>query len=132
MEKSLIIVDTDILINHARSVSKKLIKYLNLQSKNKLQIGISVITIFEYYSGSYLLDSNIYETTELFFLNFRVFEITREIAKEAARINREYKLYKKIESTDLLIAATAIHLNASLLTTNKKHFKLIPGIKFAQ
>lgn len=132
MENALIIADTDILINHARSSSKKLIKYLYLQSKNKLQIGISAITIFEYYSGSYLLHSNIYETTELFFLNFKVFEVTREIAKEAARINREYKLYKKIGSNDLLIAATAIHLDAPLLTDNKKHFKLIAEIKFAK
>lgn len=129
MEKSLIIVDTDVLINYARSRSKKLFKYLSLQSQNKLQIGISAITIFEYYSGSYLLDPTIYETTELFFVNFKVFEVTREIAKEAARINREYKLYKKIESNDLIIAATALHLDCPLLTENKKHFKLIPHLK---
>lgn len=132
MEKPIIIIDTDILINHARSRSKKLFKYLSLQSQNKLHLGISVITIFEYYSGSYLLDLNIYETTELFFANFKVFEVTSEIAKMAARINRDYTLYEKIESNDLLIAATAIHLNALLLTDNKKQFKLIPGIKFAK
>lgn len=130
MKKSLIIVDTDVLINYARSRSKKLFKYLSLQSQNKLQIGISAITIFEYYSGSYLLDPTIYETTELFFVNLKVFEVTREITKEAARINREYKLYKKIDSSDLIIATTALHFNYTLLTENKKPFKIIHNLKF--
>ncbi len=130
MKKSLIIVDTDVLINYARSRSKKLFKYLSLQSQNKLQIGISAITIFEYYSGSYLLDPTIYETTELFFVNLKVFEVTREITKEAARINREYKLYKKIDSSDLIIATTALHFNYPLLTENKKPFKIIHNLKF--
>lgn len=132
MEEPLIIVDADVLINHARSVSRKLIKYLKLQSQNKLRVGISAITIFEYYSGSYLLDPNVYENTEFFFINFKVFEVTKEIAKEAARINREYKLYKKMGTNDLIIAATTLHFNAQLLTENKKHFKLIPEIKFAK
>lgn len=36
-----------------------------------------------------------------------------------------------IGNMDMLIAASAISLNASLVTNNKKHFSVVPGLKIA-
>ncbi len=127
-----IIIDTNIIIDYEKKKSNLLKKYLKLQEKNKIKVFISVITIFEYYSSQLLEDKQYFSDTETLFSFFNIQEINKNIAQLAAKINRQYKLYKKIGLGDILIAATSIYLDAPLLTKNKKHFKLIPNLKFAQ
>ena len=58
-----------------------------------------------------------------------VFPITEEIARVGGRI--EGALAAKgiaVALDDLLIGATALHLNFGVATTNAKHFALIPGL----
>ena len=85
--------------------------------------------IFEFYSGLSLRKREIFEKTELLFSKFRVFELNEEIAKIAAKINRENRLYGQIGAVDLLIGATTKYLAGYLATKNTKDFKLIPGLK---
>ena len=42
------------------------------------------------------------------------------------------KLHTQIGLGDLLIGATTLYIGGKLLTANKKHFRLIPNLKFAQ
>jgi len=58
-----------------------------------------------------------------------VFPYTEETALLAGRIDGEQTAQGIIiPFTDLLIGATALSLGFSVLTTNMRHFKLIPGL----
>ena len=58
-----------------------------------------------------------------------VFDYTLEIARLAGRIDGEETMKGNIiPFIDLLIGATALHLGYSLMTTNVRHFRLIPGL----
>jgi predicted nucleic acid-binding protein len=51
------------------------------------------------------------------------------VARRAAALARQYRdAFSGIEDADYLIAATALELDASLLTTNVKHFPMLPGL----
>jgi predicted nucleic acid-binding protein len=88
------------------------------------------VVIFEFYSGSSLDRAEVVEIADLLFSQLKVQDITEEIAKVAAQINRQFKLYQKIETVDILIAAVCLSLSGKLLTRNKRHFKLVPQIDF--
>jgi len=52
-----------------------------------------------------------------------------EIAEEAGALGREWlPSHRSIDSADLAIAATALHLDAQLLTCNVKHFPMYPNL----
>ena len=131
MENKIILIDTNILINHFKKGSRKFEYYCLLQDKKKVKLGVSVIALFEYYSGIVTGDSKILRMADDLFELFEIYEVNQEIAQIAAEINSKRKLQRKIELADILIGATALYLNARLLTENKKHFQLISGIKFA-
>lgn len=51
------------------------------------------------------------------------------IARRAAALAREHRAtHSGIEDADYLLAATALELDARLLTTNVKHFPMLPGL----
>lgn len=127
-----IVIDTNIIIDHEKGKSLILEKYLKLQKENKIRVIISAVTVFEFYSSQLLIDKQYFNDTEILFSFFKIQEVNNEIARLAAEINRHCNLYKKIGLGDILIAATALYLEVPLLTKNKKDFKLIPDLKFAE
>jgi tRNA(fMet)-specific endonuclease VapC len=61
--------------------------------------------------------------------DFTVYPFTRETALIAGRIDGEQRVQGiAIPYNDLLIGTTALSLGFSLLTTNLRHFRLIPGL----
>lgn len=57
-------------------------------------------------------------------------DVDKGIARRAAALAREYRdAFSGIEDADYLIAATALELDASLLTTNVRHFPMFPGLQ---
>ena len=132
MENQIIVIDTDIIINYFKAGAPSLEKYLRLQAQDKLTLKVSSVTVFEYFSGVSLLAKDQYYQAEELFKQFSIQEVNEQIAKIAAQINYERKLYQYINLADILIGATALYLDASLLTENQKHFKLIPALEFAQ
>jgi predicted nucleic acid-binding protein len=53
-----------------------------------------------------------------------------EVAKVGGVLARRYRpSYGGIEDVDYLIAATALLLDADLLTTNVKHFPMLEGLQ---
>ena len=131
MSNEIIIVDTDIIINYVRQTSLVLLKKLKLHALGKLKLVVSTITVFEFYSGGTNEIEEKMEDSDLLFSQFFRQPVTDEIAKLAASLNRKFHLYGKIGASDLLIAATSIYLGGKLLTANKRHFKLIPGLNLA-
>ena len=130
--ENIIIIDTDIIINYVKqSTSTILESYIRLQNQKKVELKVSTITIFEYFSGVSFSNNMEYETAELLFNQFTIQEVNEKIVKIAARLNNERKLSSSIGLADVLIASTALYLGAPLLTLNKHHFKLIPNLVFA-
>ena len=56
--------------------------------------------------------------------------VDEEIARRAAALARQHRpAFSGIEDADYLVAATALELGARLLTTNVKHFPMLPGLE---
>ena len=123
-----ILVDTNIIIEHVNGSSNILKEYLALQDEGKVILFVSTITVFEFYSGLEMSKPSIQQKTDLLFTLFTEKEVNNAISQIAAYLNRSQNLYSKIETNDLLIAATAIHLKAKVLTRNMKHFGIIKGV----
>ena len=124
-----VFIDTNIFINYLRGADKELFELFRFQLEGKIQLLTSSAVIFEIYSGRSLFEKEIKKKIDKLFTKIIIKNITQESAKLAAEINRKNRLFKKIETNDLLIAASAIYFQAELLTKNRKHFKLIPDLK---
>ena len=126
-----IFVDSDYLIDYLRrqAYTKSLIE--KIQSR-QAEASISVVTVFELYVGALLSNnpSKRFEDVETLLSWFKIVDINKEIMLIAAKINVD--LRKKglmIGIQDVLIAASSISANTSLITNNTKHFQKIEGLK---
>lgn len=121
----MVIIDTDIIINHLRQSNQKETALIKLtKQKPKQDLAISVITVQELFEGQ---STRIREKENIVLSTISPLKIlphTYETAKLAGQIARD--LERPIELADAAIAATAIEHGAQLLTLNKKDFQ---GIK---
>lgn len=124
-----ILVDTSVLIDYVRGRDEALGKLFRLQAEDKVRLLTSSVVVFEFYSGQSLQNKKIEEKMNKLFRKISILDLTEEIAKLAAKINRENKLYDRLAANDLLIGASAIYFQAKLITKNKKDFKLIPNLE---
>jgi len=131
MADEIIVVDTNIIIDFVKKGDETLEEYLKLQKRSRTKLYLSVITVFEYFSGIDIDKKDLYQESEKLFERFYIQELNETIVKIAASLNFQKKLYRYIDTSDILIAATCLYLDAFLLTKNQKHFKLIPNLKFA-
>jgi|YNPMSStandDraft_2_1061718.scaffolds.fasta_scaffold99072_2 predicted nucleic acid-binding protein len=131
MADEIIVVDTNIIIDFVEKGDETLEEYLKLQKRSRRKLYLSVVTVFEYFSGIDIDKKDLYHESEKLFERFYIQELNETIAKIAASLNFQKKLYRYIDTSDILIAATCLYLDAFLLTKNQKHFKLIPNLKFA-
>jgi hypothetical protein len=70
------------------------------------------------------------DPTELFMGALTWVPVDEEIARLAGAMAATYrKAYSGIDAIDYLIAATASVVGADLLTTNVRHFPMIPGLR---
>lgn len=89
--------------------------------------GASEITRFELLAGLRPGEEN---EAERFFAELGWVPVTEPIARQAASIARRYRgSFAGIEDGDYLIAATALELDAELLTTNVRHFPMFRGLE---
>jgi hypothetical protein len=72
------------------------------------------------------------DPTEDLFAQLGWVPVGERIARRAADLARRYRSsHHAIEDADYLIAATALELDADLLTTNVRHFPMFRGLKAA-
>ena len=97
-------------------------------------MGISVITIAELTHGIYRAASPERSRTRSEFVEaisdeLTIHDLTPPLARLIGRIEGEQvALGNTIAFEDLVIGATALFLNFSILTANSKHFLRIPGL----
>ncbi len=120
-------MDTDWEIQSLRGVSSVLERVGEYEPQG---IAISVITAAELYDGAFGADDQ--ATTERTLTGFlRQYEIL-ELDAETARIfgrerHRLRAMGQMIGDMDLLIAATALRHELTVLTNNRRHFERIEG-----
>jgi predicted nucleic acid-binding protein len=91
------------------------------------ELAASEITRYEVLAG---LRRGEEEATEDLLALPRWVSVDEGIARRAAVLAREYRSsHSGIEDADYLIAATALELDARLLTTNVKHFPMLEGLR---
>ena len=126
-----IFVNSNYLIDYLRgkAYTKKII---NSIINREVEASISVITLFELYSGA-LLSSNEkkrLEEVEQLIQWFNIIDINEMIIYIASKIFVDLRRKGKlIDIRDILIAACAVSKGRSILTQNKKHFRNIEGLK---
>ncbi len=121
------ILDTDVIILFF-SNEPEIVRIFNTIENKK---GVSVISIAEIVEG--LQTDKRKNRRDIFFTFLKKIEIlpvTQKTSLVFAAIR--YKLRKKgtlVDNMDLLIAATCLEHNATLVTRNVKHFSKIPDLK---
>ncbi len=123
-----IILDSDVFIDHQRKKNSHFQRLINTASQKGYQLFIPTVIIVEIFVGYELLVERELVRTEKLLKNFNRVPLTDDIAKLAAKIGREQKL-GFVGAVDLVVAATALTLDAELATNNKKHFQSIPNLK---
>ena len=125
----LFLIDTDIIIYSLKN--NEVVKNNIAKNAESLKI-ISVITYGELLYGALRSENKtkncalVRRISEL----FPIIEISKAIIETFAEIKTSlYKGGKPLDDMDLLVAATALHLNCTLVTNNMRHFSRIQGIK---
>lgn len=120
-----LIFDTNIIIEALR-LNKKATDILRQFENKEDSLCISSISIFELFSGKSTKVKEKAKKIWDFMKYFEIVDIDFKIARRAGEIFRDCR--PTIQVPDYIIAATALELNASVVTLNIKHFQKIPGL----
>ena len=120
------IVDTTIAVDHLRGTPAATELLAGLISEGETVVA-SEITRFELLAGVRQAEL---EDLEVFFTSLVWAPIEEEITRAAGTLARRLRRsHGGIDDADYLIAATAMVLDADLLTTNVRHFPMIRGLR---
>jgi tRNA(fMet)-specific endonuclease VapC len=123
------LVDTDWVINYLRAQPAIVSRLDELQPQG---LALSIISLAELYEGVFNSRDPEGDGQDLadFLRGVTVLGIDADIAqlfgRERGRLRRAGML---IGDFDLLIGATAVHHNLTLLTNNRSHFERIDGLQ---
>lgn len=123
------LLDTDWAIDYLRGVPQVVHRVDTLRPEG---IAVSIVSIAELYEGvvnSYSPERDERELLD-FLLPFPIINLSVPICRifgmERARLRAAGT---PIQDMDLLIGATALHHNLTLLTNNRRHFERLPGLR---
>jgi predicted nucleic acid-binding protein len=120
------LLDTAVAIDHLRGDARavQLLERLTVEGEPLLA---SELSRFELLAG---MRPEELELTELLMSALNWVPIDEEIARLAGSMAAEYRsAHSGIDAIDYLIAATATIVGADLVTTNVRHFPMIPGLR---
>ena len=123
-----IVVDTDVLVDleHSRA------RWLNevLAGSRKFIPILPTIVISEYWASQRFDDASATKSAEKTLGLFRKYDFNEPVAKVMGEIMRHRSYPSGASISDLIVASTAIYLNAPLATRNTAHYHGIPGLQF--
>ena len=124
----MVILDTNIIIDHLRSSAARHTALMKLVQKfPKVSLGLSLVSVQELYEGKSTLVSENEKNLLATISPLKLFPYTYETAKLAGQLARD--INRPIELADAAIGATAILNHAELYTLNTKDFKGIPDLE---
>ena len=119
------LLDTSVAVDHLRGL-RAASDLLNGLIEAGGAILASEVVRFELLAG--VRDGEV-EALEQFFSALSWVPVGEEIARTAGSLaRRNRRAHSGIDDADYLIAATALLLDAELLTTNVRHFPMLPGL----
>lgn len=126
------LVDTDLIASYLNG-HKKAVTLLDKLTEQGL--AVSLMTFGEIYEGVYFSKNP--KAAEQAFLKLlhglTVQPLSKSVLRQFARIRGDLRSKRiLIPDTDLLIAATAIYHNLTLVTGNIRHFDRIPNLSIYQ
>ncbi len=126
------LIDTDLIIDGLHGVASALTLLEDLAPSG---LAVSILSLGELYEGAYhTLDPEAHrEGVDRFLQGYRLVGLDQStmarFARERAALRRQGLM---IPDFDLLIAATALTHQLTLVTRNTRHFQRIPGLQIHQ
>lgn len=120
------LVDTTVAIDHLRGAPPAVELLRGLTERDE-SLAASEVVRFELLAG---VRSRELEALERFFSALSWVPADEAVARTAGLLARRHRsAHGGIHDADYLIAATAIVLDAELLTTNVRHFPMLEGLR---
>lgn len=120
------LVDTTVAVDHLRGVPAA-VELLTALTDAGDDLVASELARFELLAG---VRTKELTGLEEFCSALRWAQVTEDVARVAGQLARRYrKRHSEIGAVDYLIAATAIVVDADLLTTNVRHFPMFGKLK---
>ena len=120
----MILVDSDVLILHLRSMEAAH-EWL-LEAGRTQELAISVVTVTEISGG---MRSEEKSRVWRLLTSLRSEPVTYPIARRAGELMRSWRRsHSGIGTSDYLIAATALELGMDLATLNVRHYPMFPDL----
>ena len=127
--ESLIIVDTDIFIDHFRGIQAATSYLQSIPVSLRATTDVNAMELFRGTSNRHELEM----ITQ--FLNRNSFirlPIIATASRRAVELLKQYSLSHGLSMPDALIAAVVLDLGASLITGNLRHFRFIPELRIIE
>ncbi|MCK7542782.1 type II toxin-antitoxin system VapC family toxin [Marinobacter bryozoorum] len=118
------LVDTDVLIWAFRG-NDKAADYLDRQPG----FSISIVTYMELIQGARNRTEMQLIRKTLRYWSAQIEQVNETISSRAAFLVEEYALSHNMELADALIASSALSIGDTLMTSNDKHYRFIPGLE---
>lgn len=123
-----IVVDTNILIDYANGYAKWLDEFFTARNSDT-KLVLPTIVIAEYFTSIALEKEENAEIADKTFSFFTKQDLNEPIAKILGSMMRRKAYPPGSNTADLIIASTAIFMDAELATNNKKDFAKIPSLR---
>jgi len=114
------LIDTDIAIDHFHG-HRQAFEYFSQSLAEGEILAMSVVSVTEILAG---MRAGEQERTEKLFNLFVIIDVDEQIARKAGKYLNEYRVQKRIELADALIAASTFVAGAELITRNVKHYPM--------
>jgi predicted nucleic acid-binding protein len=121
---SLVVVDTDILIEASRAVEEALACLDQLEDRSEL--AVSAVTEMELVVGC--RDKAELRALDKFLNRFQVISLSERMSDAAVDLLRRYRLSHGLLIADAVIAATALVLDTPLISKNQRDYRFIAGL----
>ena len=120
------LLDTTVAVDHLRG-DRSAIDLLRELVENDETLAASEVVRFELVAG--VRDDEL-PALEQFFSAVSWVAVGEDVARAAGGLARKHRrAHGGIDDADYLIAATALLLEADLLTTNMRHFPMLQGLR---
>ncbi len=122
------LVDTTVAIDHLRGDTRA-VELLRRLVEEEDAVAASEVVRFELLAG--VRDGEL-AAVEQFCSALRWVAVDESVARTAGSLARKYRAaHGRIDDVDYLIAATALLLEAELVTSNVRHFPMLAGVRAA-
>ena len=120
------LLDTTVAVDHLRGGEAAVDLLRGLVEQEEV-LAASEVVRFELVAG---VREDELAALDQFFSAVSWVAVGEEVARAAGALARKYRrAHRGIDDADYLIAATALLLGAELLTTNVRHFPMLPGLR---